>query len=351
VIRIFTFIVIIAAAVGAAASPSARLAALAGDGLLIEDAGADFLWPASVAAHGEFGALRARGCDEDLIHMRLEARSGLVGGVIVRVSADAVPDALSWRTAARERVTLQAARTWSSVSFGAGLYRDGPFDGEAGDSGRRGVILGVRLAPWTRHVLDVAVDGGETRKRIDDAWGGNVATWRLRYHGVVSERVIAVAAYENAEVRYAERGDPGHLAIEDRTWEFGAVLWPDADTQLTVTWIDRRKNDEWRRVEEDLERLERGFRVSVEARPSAWFTLRSGFSYLNVSIEGDVSGPMARWICREGRSTRVGCGASIHLGDVDLNVSGDRREGDVAAVGGLYPARFETMTGELVVRF
>lgn len=301
----------------------ARLDAMAGDGLLLADAGADHLWPAALADHAPALALRGwRATGETDARPRDGAwgpdvrvavgEAGMVRG-FWNGHADAGP--------ARADKGVQGAWRFQGLNVGV-AWHETSFEMPTNGSGRRRSFdLGLRLAP-PRALIDLTA---ASTSFADDRGSALFATLRLRIHVQLTAAVTAVAVAE-------ERGGPD-WSCEGWGFSGGLLFWPDADLQLLVGWREQGQDRRWYSIDgepvaTDLRFWQDGSRgphVAAELRPSAWWSWRAGARIL-WPREGEARSP----------STWLGLGGSVHAGDWDLVAAWSRRESSPAP--GLYPS-------------
>lgn len=318
-------VMLLAATVGTAvATPSARLSALADDGILIEDIGGDGMWPALIGHHGPLKALTMANRDDEAF-LALEARRDFGAGVMGRVHFETMNQIRS----GQPRIQLQGAKGFGPLTLGLGWGYDGPLeDRDTALSSRTGQ-LGARWIIAARTVVDGTVERGAWRPGSREVTDAAVSRWRVRGHHQVNDHVVFVVAVARDDSEAAPASDmvynsPRTLFNNAEHLETGLILWPDKDSQITLSWLERTVHDVVLTHAGDFgwshhdRWTEHGLHLSVEVRPSAWFTLRMGFEYLRPTNDAVVAdGSTVRF---DG-STSLGLGSTVHLGETDLGLS------------------------------
>lgn len=300
----------------------ARLAAMAGDGLLLADADADHLWPAALADHAPTFALRGWWASSA---REVRPRNGSMGPDIRVATGRSGRLRAFWRGRADSGPAaadggVQAAWRIGPGGVGMGwtatrLKHDGLEPGL-----RRALHLGVRLEHPETTIFDLTLsyasdDGG--------FGGGALDVLRLRVHRRLAPGVIAAVAYEDVEGPL--RTTPGRHAVG------GLLFWPDPDLQILVAWREETFDistlaPHRSLVDPALRRWadgSRGPHVAAEVRMTSWMSWRSGARILWPRSMGPAP------------KTWLGLGGSLHVGRWDAVLGWSRRE--LSTAPGIFP--------------
>ena len=328
-IRFLIAILCLATVGQAVASPSARLEALADDGMLIEDAGGDGRWPALVGRHALRWALRSADRDGDPF-LALDMRRSLGAGVAGRCYIESMAGIRN----AQPRVQVQGAKPIGPLILGLGLGYDGAFEHASASRSVRTAQMGLRWTLSGRTVIDGTLDVGTWTAGASDGEAESLRRWRLRGHHAVNDHLVLVAVVERGlsdPPTAAVWNDLSRNDLFDDTdhIEAGVLIWPDEDSQVTVSWLERSALGR-RQLTDDEPWAQggrwndRGLHLSFEVRPSAWGTLRLGCEMIDAwPAEAGRDGAS---VGHESRS-RLGIGATCHLGDVDLSFAWSQGDG------------------------
>lgn len=351
-IRIMMMVCVVAIAWGVVwAAPSARLEALAGDGLLIEDAGADHQWPASLVGHGEMTSLRYSDRDiyqgTDRIGVDIRRRIG--GPLIGRLWLDAgdVPDQDI------PTITVQAAASLGAWDVGLVVARSGEVLRDDPPVYRDGVGLGLRWSPDAATVVEA---GGQIGRAAFSGWtegDDGSSAFRCRFYREIIPTVVLAAAWEAGEEHL--KSNSGAKYMLGGHWDdqsLGLLVWPDPDVQLLLaaTRYELVRDEELEPGEDFLwlqDWREAGIRIAAEARISAWATVRMGFHA--VREESRLGGDGYLWT--DVRHVRLGGGATIHAGGYDLTVAAGRDRRLIMPATPLWKEHIVTTSVELQRQF
>ncbi len=312
VIRIMMMVCLAAMVAGAVvAAPSARLEALAGDGLLLEDIGAYHLWPASVASAEYFSAFRL-----DVDH-RLENTNELAVQMLQslgeQTSFHTRLNRADPTTIDSSRFILQVARKLGDFAAGVGFVEDTEDWHDQTTAPRSGWQGGLLWTPTDRMYLECAYEW--TFFKHHPYWDHDLydVRWRGRISYLLYETVVVSLTHDDHEMDSTVLGEPYEGALEYRSNEISVQVMPDSDSMLVLAFYHRDQvsvADHYYHPSMTRSWInEQCVRLGVEVRPSAWVTLRSGMAYALTK---------RYWNPTPLHSVALSAGASIHLGDVDV---------------------------------